>query len=255
MECSVCGISGKMRNVFEVISPKGVILICEKCALEEGFPRLKRPDKSIFEEPERRGSVYERMAKLSGVKPREPERPELKRQEKTLREIVNRNYEEKIRGQDLNLKARPDLTDNFHWIIMRVRRIKGLTQKELAEKIGESESAVKMAEQGVVPVGYSLIDKLQRFLKVRLIKERSLYSDLDLGKSQTYSNATGLTDRRIQENHGTEAQRYQQKTLAFDRQKLDSLTIADLQRMRKEREAAKKEELSETEKRENQNDN
>ncbi|MDZ4226746.1 MAG: helix-turn-helix domain-containing protein, partial [Candidatus Pacearchaeota archaeon] len=228
--------------------------ICEKCAAEEGFPRLKRPDKSIFEEPERRGTVYERMARLSGVKPREPERPELKRQEKTLREIVNRNYEEKIKGQDLSLKARPDLTDNFHWIVMRVRRIKGLTQKELAEKIGESESAVKMAEQGVVPVGYSLIDKLQRFLKVRLIKERNLYSS-ESNKNHSSSNATELIDRRIQENHGTEAQRYQQKALAFDRQKLDSLTIADLQRMRKEREAAKKEEFIETEKGEDENGN
>lgn len=222
MECSVCGISGKMRSVFEVISPKGVILACDKCAYEEGFPILKKPG-IFFEEPEKKGTVYERMARLSGVKPREPEKPELKKQEESLRKIVDRNYEEKIKKQDLILKSRPDLTDNFHWIIMRVRRIKGLTQKQLAEMIGESEASIKMAEQGVVPEGYSLIDKLERFLRVRLIKERKTYPQAEEKPSPA-------------------------KTLSLDKETLNSLTIADLHRMKEAREARKREmEKSESE--------
>lgn len=251
MECSICGISGKMRSVFEVISPKGVILACEKCALEEGFPILKKPDKNVFEEPEKMGTVYERMTRLSGVKPRKPEMHELKKQEESLRKIIDRNYEEKIRMQDLSLKSRPDLVDKFHWIIMRVRRVKGLTQKQLAEVIGESEAAIKMAEQGVVPGGYEFMDKLERFLKVKLIKERTssmlgqskernLYRGSGLNKNQTHSNMTKLKETRPsvvelkEKNHKILSQT--QKTLNFDKQSLDSLTIADLQRMKKERE-------------------
>jgi len=251
MECFICGISGKMRNVLEVISPKGIIFACDKCASEEGFPVLKKPKGIFFEDPEKKGTVYERMTRLSGVTPREPEKSGLKKQEKSLREIVNRNYEEKIKKDTLNLKPRPDLTDKFHWIIMRVRRIKGLTQKELAEKIGEPESAVKMAEHGIIPEGYELIDKLERFLKVKLIKERNFYSIPEPNKNQNNSNATGLKEKTRpsvpelkERSHQTFLQ--SQKTLSFDRKSFDTLTIDDLQKMKKEREKRKKEESYQT---------
>src|SRR3972149_5688476 len=259
MECSVCGISGKMRSVSEVISPKGVILACGKCALEEGFPILKKPDKRVFEEP-KKGSVYERLSRLSGVRHAEPERPELKKEEESLRKIIDRNYEEKMRRQDLSLKSRPDLIDKFHWIIMRVRRGKGFTQKQLAEAIKETEAAIKMAEQGIVPEGYDLMDKLERFLRVKLIKERTssrlgqskernLYRSSGLNKNQTNSNIIELKEKtrlsvaelkeRNQQafSQPQKIPEHSQKTLGFfDKQNLDSLTIADLQRMRRERE-------------------
>ena len=259
MECSVCGISGKMRSVSEVISPKGVILACGKCALEEGFPILKKPDKRVFEEP-KKGSVYERLSRLSGVRHAEPERPELKKEEESLRKIIDRNYEEKMRRQDLSLKSRPDLIDKFHWIIMRVRRVKGFTQKQLAEAIKETEAAIKMAEQGIVPEGYELMDKLERFLRVKLIKERTssrlgqskernLYRSSGLNKNQTNSNIIELKEKtrlsvaelkeRNQQafSQPQKIPEHSQKTLGFfDKQNLDSLTIADLQRMRRERE-------------------
>ena len=265
MECSICGISGSMRNVFEVISPKGVIFACEKCVLEEGFPILKKPDKKVFEESERRGTVYERMTRLSGIKPREPEKPELRRQEKSLREIIDRNYEEKIKKQYLSLKSRSDLVDKFHWIIMRVRRVKGFTQKQLAEAIKETEAAIKMAEQGVVPEGYELIDKLERFLKVKLIKERTRPSDAELKdrisfmlsqkKEKNIYGSSWLSKDRPNSNIHNINERNQQtfsqpqkslespkKTLGlFDKQSLDSLKIADLQRMKREREEARRE--------------
>ena len=259
MECSVCGISGKMRSVSEVISPKGVILACGKCALEEGFPILKKPDKRVFEEP-KKGSVYERLSRLSGVRHAEPERPELKKEEESLRKIIDRNYGEKMRRQDLSLKSRPDLIDKFHWIIMRVRRVKGFTQKQLAEAIKETEAAIKMAEQGIVPEGYDLMDKLERFLRVKLIKERTssrlgqskernLYRSSGLNKNQTNSNIIELKEKtrlsvaelkeRNQQafSQPQKIPEHSQKTLGFfDKQNLDSLTIADLQRMRRERE-------------------
>lgn len=217
MECSICGISGKMRSVFEVISPKGIILSCDKCASEEGFPVLKKPKSIFFEEPEKRSSVYERVARLSGIEPKGPEKPELKKQEESLRKIIDRNYEEKMRRGAMVLKPRQDLVDNFHWIIMRVRRIKGLTQKQLAEMIGESEAAIKMAEQGIVPEGYKLFDKFERFLGVKLVKEKN---------------------QKILQKP--------KKTLSFDKQSLDSLTIDDLKRMKTERELTKKEKYYET---------
>ncbi len=218
MECSICGISDKMRNVSQALAPKGIVFVCDKCAADEGFPRLKKI-KLVEPGKEKQETMYERMARLAGVVPREPQERTRHTmadlQEKSLRKVVDRNYEAKIKSQALILKPRPDLVDNFHWIIMRVRRVKGLTQKQLAERILEPESAIKMAEQGVVPEGYSLIEKLGRFLKVRLIKER------------IYSQAQKETQKP--------------KTFFFDKNVLENLTIADLQRLKKEQETAKAE--------------
>jgi ribosome-binding protein aMBF1 (putative translation factor) len=227
MNCSICGISDSKIRVFRAVSPKEIVIVCEKCAAEEGFPMLKKLE-ADFEDLGRGKSVYERMTELSGIKPREPEQFELRRQEKDIRGIVNKNYEEKIKKQALNLKSRPDLVDNFHWIIMRVRRVKGLTQKDLADRIGELEAVIKMAEQGIVPEGYQLIDKLERFLKVKLIKSRDL------------TIPTHPVSQSPQPPQPAAA-----RALNFDKKILDSLTIADLQRMKKEKEAARIAEESE----------
>lgn len=219
--CSLCGISGKIRSVSEVISPRGIILACNKCALEEGYPILTKPKKKLIDsDKEKSTSVHERMIRLSGVKPRAEEQGiELRRQEKTLSEIANRNYQERLKKQTFVLTSRPDLTEKFNWIIMRVRRMRGLTQKQLAEMIKEPEAAIKMAEQGIVPEGYALLDKLERFLKVRLIKERTRPSDAEL-----------------KERKNSEFFPQPQKTLNLDRKNLENLTIADLQRMKREKE-------------------
>ncbi|MEK6840465.1 MAG: helix-turn-helix transcriptional regulator [Nanoarchaeota archaeon] len=236
--CSICGISGKMRNVFEVISPKGVVLACEKCISEEGFPILKRPDKRVFDESDRKSRVSDVMERLTGVKPKERERREFGGKEKTLREIVDKRHEEKTKVQGLNLKPRPDLVDNFHWIIMRVRRLRGITQGQLAEAIGEAESAVKMAEQGVVPPGYGLVDKLERFLRVKLIRERNFHDPLFAMTQFLEKSKSQEKNPRIfsQSQPKIFSQPQQKKAISFDRQILDSLTISDLKRIKMEKE-------------------
>ncbi|MEK6820669.1 MAG: hypothetical protein AABX71_03075 [Nanoarchaeota archaeon] len=221
MNCSICGISDAHAKIFKAVAPKEMVFVCGKCASAEGFPILKSQDINFDELPEK--SVYERMAALSGINLKEHEPFEARIGEKSDRGIIKKAYEEKVVKPALNLKARPDLVDNFHWIIMRVRRVKGLTQKDLADRIGETESVIKMAEQGIVPEGYVLIDKLERFLKVRLIKSRDL------------SIPAKPVSQTAQPQQPAAA-----RALNFDKKTLDSLTIADLQRMKKERESAGK---------------
>lgn len=229
MECSICGISDKMRNVSQVISPKGIAFVCDKCALEEGYPRMR---KARMVEPgkEKQETMYQRMARIAGVTPRQQEeRPWLKHQDKSLKEIVDKNYVEKIKKQDLIVKSRPDLVDKFHWIIMRVRRVKGLTQGQLAERISEPEAAIKMVEQGVVPEGYVLIDKLERFLKVKLIRQRDLYLK---EKQVNHPSVVGSVQKQIQ----GQPQNNSKPKIGFDKYSLGSLRIDDLRRMKKEEE-------------------
>jgi len=235
----VCGISDKMRNVSQAIGPTGIIQVCSRCAKNEGFILLKKPK---IAEVTKKETVYERMARLAGVKPKpQEERRILRMQEKSLREIIDKNYEEKLKSQTLALKPRPDLVDNFHWIIMRVRRVKGLTQRQLAERISEPEAAIKMAEQGIVPEGYALIDKLERFLGVKLIKQRDL--TLSIKKQQEH------IIQQLQQSPNQQSQ--QAETFHFDKNLIDSLTIGDLKKIQEESETIIEENREEQEKEEN----
>ena len=126
------------------------------------------------------------------------------KQEITLRDIVDRNYKEKVNQEK---KPRPDLIENFHWAIMRARRARKLMQNQLAEAIGESVAAVRMAEQGVLPEDdYKLLNKLERYLDVALIK-REVRRELDS----------------------------KPKSLDFDKITSKELTIADLREMKRQK--------------------
>lgn len=241
MECSICGISDKYRRVFEAISPTGVITVCEKCAYDSGFPEVKRLEKTHSKEGKRE-TVYETMMRLSGVKPKEIRNTEFGRQ-KSVRQTTNKDFEEEIKRQNFVLRKRTDLVDNFHWIIMRVRRVKGLTQGQLAERIGESESSIKMAEQGVVPEGYVLLDKLERFLRVKLIKEKGTYIP------EPEPRRENIPDIKPEEKAPEKVQNppVPKRALNFDKKILDSLTIADLKRIKDERESEKRKALEDME--------
>ncbi len=59
------------------------------------------------------------------------------------------------------------MVDNFHWIIMRARRARKLTQKQFAEAIEESEEAIKMAEKGVLAKNdLVLVNKIENHLEL-----------------------------------------------------------------------------------------
>jgi ribosome-binding protein aMBF1 (putative translation factor) len=111
-------------------------------------------------------------------------------------------------------KQRTDLIDNFHWTIMRARRSKKLTQKQLAENIGETEAIVKSAEEGIMLDNTdAFLQKLESYLGVKLRKVV----------------AEDPAKREIREKFEREAK--------FDAKTTEALTIADLQEMKKKKES------------------
>jgi len=230
MECVVCGASGDKVFLIDVISDEGISKICKKCQQEESLPLVK---KSVYSEDtgdygERKQSVYERLSRISGVDMNKNDvskvNEDLQKQESNLKDIVKKNFEVKIKesprdtqGGHKNLQAgdsgepkpvvRNDLIDNFHWIIMRARRSKKLTQAQLGERIEELEVAIHMAEKGVLPEGYVLARKLENFLSIRIVKQQVEVL------------------RKLPE-----------KIETFDDNTTKSLTISDLKEMRKKKE-------------------
>ena len=217
MECFKCGVSEEKALLFDVISDKGIVKICKKCSLDESMPIIRRAES--FNDSNSEQAVRGRVSKGTGIDAprkvgviRSPAR-----QDDNLKELVRRNFENKVKGK----KPRPDLIDNFHWILMRVRRSRKITQKNLAEEIGEPETAIKLAEQGIIPDGYQLVDKLANSLGVQIRKEKKPESpDLNLVKQ------SGVLRTR----------HYGVQSLDFDPLTTKSLTISDLQEMKQNRE-------------------
>lgn len=161
--CYICGISEEKARLFEALlqGQKGIVKICELCSRKEDMPIIKKPTTEQLKEAEKRPRYFgghqpkDQVYRKSGT-------------ETTLRSIIDKNYKSSV---SMEKKPRPDLVDNFHWLIMIGRRKKKLSQEQLAKEIGEPETVIKMAEQGFLPEDdYKIITKLESFLGVKLKK-------------------------------------------------------------------------------------
>lgn len=170
-ECFRCEIPDTRTLLFEVIYSQGVLKICRKCFIKEDLPTIKH---KVID--------YETIEKPIRQKTHVPSKPidlGQKEEDVKLKDIIDRNFQQTFRD-DLDLKE--DLIENFHWTIMRARRMKHLTPKELGEAIKEPEIAIKVLEQGKVPENNpGIIDKIQTYFGIRIKKEK-FYSREEIRK-------------------------------------------------------------------------
>ncbi len=152
MECAVCGRKGEYDAVYHT----ELVKICKICSEKEGIPVIKKPSSEQLQAMERQYTVGERLARLTGVKPKSAPR---------VIQEVKRNLVEKARPEQVQ---RLHLIDNFHWHITRARRARGLTLKQLALSINEPEHILLRVEQGSLPSSLQIFDKLEQFLKIKL---------------------------------------------------------------------------------------
>jgi len=218
--------------LFDAIFDKGIIKICENCSEEEGIHILRKPGykkeqkvdfSRLRQPPKRRSIVYERLSKMAGIEMKDEPRVnlELVKQEVSLKDIVNQNFKESVKKVNL---PRPHLVANFHWIIMRSRRAKKLTAEQLAAEIGEPELAVKMAEKGVLPEeDKKLLGKIEKRLGVKLIRDEFRQREEPMGRLSQGIDFE-LEDVKVPES------------VDFKSSEVKTLTISDLQEMKRRRE-------------------
>ena len=162
-ECNICSINSNQIRLFDAIYNGRMNSICERCSIIENIPIIKIPNPNQLKESER-NKVYERMKRLSGLN--ETEKQETFFKEDKLNEL-DKNPE-----LELPEKHSLNLINHFHWEVMRRRRRKGLSQKKLAEFLGESEVAIQMIENAKLPENAEiLIKKLEQFFQTRLRKK------------------------------------------------------------------------------------
>src|SRR3989344_607900 len=148
--------------------------------------------------------MFSQNGEKTGREPQWKKSIELQKDDATLRKIVDKNFKKNFSTQR---KPRPDLIDNFHWVITRFRRMKKVTQEQLAREISEPVAAIQMAEQGILPEkDYILVKKLENYLGIVLIKEER---PMEIQKIEQQ-------DKNIPS-----------KTLTFEPHNSKNLTIAD----------------------------
>ena len=154
-ECFKCGISDSDEKLYNAISPKGIVKVCKKCAVSERLPIIKKPTESQITESKRYRTVQERLALMTNQR--------VLNKEVTLRDLIDKKFKAG--------NPHPDLIDNFHWTIQRIKRARRITREQFAKAIGESEATVRMIEQGFLPEdNYKIISKIESYFGINLRK-------------------------------------------------------------------------------------
>ncbi len=216
IECIKCGLEDDRVLLFDVISKNGIVKICRKCNVEEDFPLIKQ----VVRKPliENKKGVYERLSGYAGIDAEKHKKnfvfdekeDLLKKQETNLKDLIDENFVKKIPEKKEEPK---NLIHNFHWIIMRARRAKKMTQSQFALEILEPEEAIRVIEQGIVPEDSAkLILKIENYLRIK-ITAPTLERNFDFGEIDSSK---------------AEVKKQFEKEVSFDDFTTKNLTISDL---------------------------
>ena len=161
--CVRCHIRENEVRLFDAVCNGQMDKICERCSIIENIPIIRKPTSPQLKESEKSIGVYERMKRLIGISSPQTEKTFFRGDR--LKELDNNPGLEHPEGEPL------DLIEHYHWQITRNRRKKGLSQKQLAEALGESEILIQMIEKAQLSLcSYQLIRKLEQFFRIRLRK-------------------------------------------------------------------------------------
>lgn len=172
MICEHCGVSGEKEKLYDVIHEDKLVRMCRRCADFENVLVVRESVAKNEIPRERTQTVYERMVKMSGVQRDLSNVKKLTysdvavtKKEPMMRDIVERNLK---KDPQQNVIKREDLINNYHWVIMRARRARKISQEQLAKEIGENLSVMINIEKGIPPSNNIVINKLEEALKVKL---------------------------------------------------------------------------------------
>ena len=204
-ECFKCGVSGEKARLFDVIASEGIVKICNNCSSEENLPLIKKPTTFQIKESEKQRTFQEKISTALANKTPVRKNDLSDKKNVSLRDIVDKNL--KISLSE-NIRPRPDLIDNFHWVIMRMRRARHISREQFAKDLGESETLIKMIEQGILPEDDNkIINKIEGYFGMKLRKSKFEVK----GEPR-------------------------EKELSFDSVGVNNLTISDLKEMKEKKE-------------------
>ena len=216
-KCFRCERSGEEAKLLDAVYENEMVKICEECSLIEDIPIIRKPSSFQLEESEKSYSVRERLNRIAGIKEEKPAEINLDklRKPKDYKEILDEKFKlAKRRNVPVNL------IDNYNWSIMMARKERKMTRKQLSEAICEPEEAIKKIEnKELLDDALRIIAKIEQYFGIRLRK--------DGGKINEFSSLI-----RKQEK----AEEKPAMVLKFDPETAKNITLADLKKMKEEKE-------------------
>ncbi|MEI6058247.1 MAG: hypothetical protein WCP89_00590 [archaeon] len=163
MHCAICGKSDIETELFRGVNRLKVVPVCEKCAIDENIPLLKKPSNEALKSAEQSQSVRERMERLSGISKSQRISHE---QHTALRNLA------KIR-MPLPKQSNDMIIENYSWAIQMARRRLKMTTSQLANQIGIPENEMLSIEKAQLPANFEeIMEKLEVVLEIKLLKAR-----------------------------------------------------------------------------------
>ena len=181
-ECFRCSVTREETRLFDAIAEEGIVKACKDCIDREKLPIVKKPSLDQLKESEDRVSVRDKLSMMAGIESKTDSQGKREyvrtssaknKGEFDLNDVIERNLEKRKLSQKSMEKLPPEkeLVENFHWKVMRGRRLKKISQEQLGAEIGESETAINMGESGELPEDFDrLIKKLEAYLRINLFK-------------------------------------------------------------------------------------
>lgn len=219
-KCFRCDKPENQAKLLDAIYGNEIVKVCEECSLVEQIPIIRKPTSFQLKESEKPYTVYQRLSRMAGVGSKREVKQEQPRgltldNLRKPKDYLKILQEKQERAKKSNKPV--DLIDNSHWKISMERKKRHMSLTQLGGVIGESETTLKMIEQGFVPDdGDRIIGKIEQYFNINLRKASA-------------KPISGEQPARI---------------LSFDQKSLNSLTIQDLKKMKEE--AEKKQDSSET---------
>lgn len=158
----------------EAIEEGKIVKVSEDYALKEGLPIIR---KNLSKETERFKEREEAKEKIFGAD--------------EFRKPLDWKERKEIRG----------LIDNFHWEILRRRRVMNLTRKQFAEAVGEKEETIRKLENGILSSqDYVLISKVQGFLGINIRRDSGNFGDMRKLVEENEDRNAKVSDKDGKEN-------------------------------------------------------
>ncbi len=283
--CFSCKRSSQEVKILDAVKEARPVKICESCTKMEDVIVIRKPTSRQLSDPNKPMSVYNRLRRLAGLDEEDNKQTSFVSQvQRTQAQAQSSSYPHNVpslssissaRGagdlSDYSIKKRREiieklgkpvnLVEHANWIVQQERRSRRLTFKQLAQELGESETVLKMFEEGKVPDdGRRIAEKLEQFFHVRLINDDvrmpsyrgsaipalgSLSSSLGASDIKAMSPAVAIggwgrkaaADMRAPMTREREVEA-PSRLLRFDKESMRNLTLSDLQEMKKRKDEA-----------------
>lgn len=179
-KCVRCGASEEKKPLLDAISRDGLVKICKECNYTENLLIVKKTEPKSAEQPVQQQtqntpaprkiptvSLLDSQKKIEALRKERAER--LEKESAYLTELRKKSVREEVKNNPVETS---NMLENFHWTVMRERRARHMSIKQLAEAISEPEPMLKLLEEGALPRERErIVQKLEDYFKIKLTKQ------------------------------------------------------------------------------------